>query len=343
MYMKKEILNSAWEHIEVSDECIGDLLDRIEEVPVITKKPRRKVSYLAVLTAAAVFMCGGITVAAQAGAFDWIKGFRFIEDSAVIEEENVSEIIGTMEDFKCESNVGAEFSPVGVLFDGNELYCMLKIDKLPDDIDRDKIDETMFFDHDQIKINGEYLSDIMKNGHCIYGSVSNCASADDSDNLAFQIGIGTDIGKGIIKDGDRISVMLAEASDYMELTDIANISFTLRQGNVKALDIDYSEYTCDEIPESDSDFMFNTVRITPLAIITDGDKESYENANIRDDMKVVFDDGTEVIAENNGFGGGGIEDENHKYGVIGERYFKEPIDPDKVAKVYLGDMCIFKR
>ena len=67
--MKKEILNSAWEHIEVSDECIGDLLDRIEEVPVITKKPRRKVSYLAVLTAAAVFMCGGITVAAQAGAF----------------------------------------------------------------------------------------------------------------------------------------------------------------------------------------------------------------------------------------------------------------------------------
>ena len=29
--MKKEILNSAWEHITVSDECIGDLLDRIED------------------------------------------------------------------------------------------------------------------------------------------------------------------------------------------------------------------------------------------------------------------------------------------------------------------------
>ena len=332
--MKKEIYSSAWDSITMSDECFGGILDSIEEVPVITKRPRRKVSYLAVLAAAAVFMTGGVGVAAQSGAFDWVKGF-FAEDTSVT-AENVSDIIGEMKDFRCESKVGAEFSPTGVIYDGRELYCMLKTDKLPVNMKKEHITYNC-----DITVNGKEPQEITNGAVKIHGSTDNCA-LDGEDNIALRTSFFTDRDESMIKSGDRITMKLRYDTGDENIEDhpeAADISFTLKESGYKALDIDYGSYSFDEMPVSREEFLFDSINITPLSIMTVGRYESCAGVNASDDMKIVLDDGSEVNAKWNAYGCGASENSNVTY----ERYFEKPVDPDKIVKIYLDDMCIYKK
>ena len=370
--MKKEIYSSAWDSITMSDECFGEILDSIEEVPVITKRPRKKVSYLAVLTAAAVFMCGGIGVAAQAGAFDWIKAF-FVP-GIVVNTEDFSDIIGKMEDFECKSDVGAKFSPVGVIFDGYKLYCMLRIDKMPNGMDN-----ASFLSLYHIKLGGREMIDSDGNRiPCSLGT-SLLSEADlasnfigDNDDVPDLLALDVDFRgreeKGLIKDGDRITLELyycpcifsdIPEDDQQEDVKIADVSFTLQNGRYSVLDIDYSKYTCDEIPKRQYDFLFDTMKITSLEINAEGRSMFYGDAITNDDMKVVLDDGSEVKAESTAtFTVPRIDADENKIQylpTVKERVeargtqtysrwaFTKPVDPERIVKIYLDDMCIYKK
>ena len=374
--MKKEIYSSAWDNITMSDECFGEILDSIDDVPVITKHPRKKVSYLAIVTAAVVFMCGGITVAAQAGAFDWIKAF-FAPD-AITNAEEFSDIVGKMEDFECNSDTGAEFSPVGVIFDGDELYCMLKIDKLPKDMNNNEC--VILRD---IKLNGSDPKD--SDGEYYACSLSTEWVSEDGYNntnnnitvpnmLALKANILGD--NDLIKEGDRITLELgyrpdsttavADLSDDAEDNEvkISDVSFDLKGGRYSVFNIDYSKYTCDEIPKRQYDFILDTVKITSLKISAEGKGEFYGDVMTSDDMKVILDDGSEVIAKSSdsfSWGEGTVDEAKIQYlPTVKERVeargesrdkihtssqwtFTKPIDPDRIIKIYLDDMCIYKK
>ena len=376
--MKKEIYSSAWDSVTMSDECLGEILDSIEDVPVITKRPRKKVSYLAVLTAAVVFMTGGITAAAQAGAFDWIKGF--FGSSVINNTEEFSDIVGVMKDFECRSDIGTEISPVGVIFDGDELYCMLKTDKLPEGMDSDGLVTLK-----DAWINGikpwEATPDSSDGSTMSYSwqSVDNEEGGSSSDMTAITLRASSDMGTNLIKEGDRITLELgyepkreltaadlSEDKEEDETVKIADVSFTLQNGRYSVFNIDYSKYTCDEIPKRQYDFLFDTVKITSLKMTAEGRKEFYAYAMTNDDVKVVLDDGSEVIAKSTGtcswvasFNDDAMEEARIQYlptvkervearqarnlKVHSEWSFSKPIDPDRIVKIYLDDMCIYKR
>lgn len=365
--MKKEIYNSAFDKIEMSHDCVESILDKLDTLPQPEplRRPAKKLRFTGIMVAAAVLLTGTITVAAEAGAIDWIKGF-FSDDFII--SEDIMEMSGEMLDFKCESQVGIELSPVGVISTGTDLYCMLRADKLPEGItakemcmmsihDEELIEEARNFDDGKSLDNYGWSSGLTNvyYGDNIFGAKvnSDIPIYTDGQKLKFAV-------YPLFADEDRQKEYIKEyGNEWMFYNESTVISFTLRSGRSNNLDIDYSLYECSSIPERDYKFMFNEINITPLSISTRGEGSFYANETISSPLKVIMTDGSEAKLTSFGSSSCGNADimETGNNTTLAERaglyegnyyvtsywQFDQPVNPRNISEIYLGEMKIFDK
>ncbi len=359
--MKKEIYNQAMTKLKMSDECLGEILDNIDEIPAAPQEKKvRHIKLVPLLTAAALFVCGGITVAAETGAFDWVKSFFNNEEIPAFYLENS----GKMNNFKCESDFGLELSPVSVLGEGKDICCVFEIEKVPED---------MKFEQLNINISSDTFNrywDTHKDIDGLSAGVCSVPLNDENENLigilarsdADMFATGTEITFDVypsFEDSlDRVEFKEKYGFDENESCNIAKLSFTLETKKSKEKIIDYSTYMCSDIPERNYDFMFDEISITPLAINTIGSGFFYGDEMLgSSNMTIVFDDGSKLELDRNSYGAA-----YNNYGLPWESYnttiadralmysdaiytsswvFDKPIDPDTVTEIWFGEMRIY--
>ncbi|MGN0614311.1 MAG: hypothetical protein ACI4JB_10495 [Porcipelethomonas sp.] len=343
--MKKEIYSSAMARITMKDECVGNILDSIDELPQEHETKHRKIRYIQILTAAAVFIFGSVTVTAAAGGVEWIKSF-FADDQEIT--QSIYDLAAEIENFECKSFYDIEISPVGILCDEQDFYAILHVEQLPDNLKGEFID---FIIEPEIKDTSGY----------------SWSAATDFDSEKNELIMKCTSPEKIFKEGQKLNILMGyheyseDFSKYDELLTIpkiAEVSFTLNyvESNQNTLNIDYSEYTCESIPERDYDFLFDTIRITPISMVTEGTGTFYADEMISSDIRIIFDDGTETIAGAYGSSGTSSYDfasagnnttlaeraELYKDNIVTASWlFDKPIDPDRITDIYLGSMRIY--
>lgn len=356
--MKKEIYCSVMRKLKMSDECVGEILDAIDEVTLEPKEKKvRHIKLIPLLTAAVVFVFGSITVAAKAGGFEWIK--LLTEDDNFIISEELMEMTGEMQDFKCESNCNIKLSPLGVIATEKNLYCLFNIDENPNsdkvfysfnNAENSDSDEIVYYNYfNNFKING---SDKLN-----YSGSSTIITAEDAANdkdvLAVTLNLSAD--ENIFRENDRISIKTKfKNEDDKQWAYHATAEFTLKFGNVKTLDIDYSKYMCDDIPERNYDFMFDHIVVDPLSINAYANRFYYADAMLNDGFIIVLDDGTRMDLGKCGYTASGSYAKESFNTTVAERglqdieyqqvsEFPKPINPDDVKEIYLGEMKIYEK
>lgn len=316
--MNKNLYSSAMDKVTMSDECLGEILDNIDEVQTetITKKSK-KVRYIHVIAAVAVFVFGSITVAAESGGFEWVKNFFKGEAEMT---ENVYDMVSYMANFKCESDYGLKLSPVGSISDPKNLYFILHVDEAPSDIDFDNvslfIDDYKIDDHGCITTREDYNKD-EKNIIC------KVLSTDDT-----------------FRNGEFVKFNVVNTVDETEPV-IANLSFTISdRGDYNILNVNYDEYT----PSSDYDNIFDKITVSPLSMITYGSKDVIgEGSKYNSEFKIAFKDGTESNYYPTGGHGTTDVTDNRYYYQCEVNFEDEMINPNNISEIYYNDMLIYHR
>lgn len=361
--MKKEIYNQAMTKLKMSDDCLGAILDSIDEIPVEAQEKKvRHIKFVPLLTAAVMFVFGGLTVAAETGAFDWVKSFFNNEEVPAFYLENS----GKMNDFKCESDFGLELSPVGVLGEGKDICCVFEIENLPEDME---------FEQLNIGISSDTFNrywDTHKDIDGLSGGASLAPLNDENENLIgilarsdvdmFATGteITFDVWPSFENSLDRVEFKEKYGFDENGSCNIAKISFTLETKKSKEKTIDYSTYMCGDIPERNYEFMFDEISITPLTMNTTGSRQFYGDEMLgSSEMIIVFENGKELNLDKcNSWGGSysngftssiadcntTLEERALMYGeqhITSTWVFDTPIDPDTVTEIWLGEMRIY--
>ncbi|MBQ8435481.1 MAG: hypothetical protein IJX24_05675 [Oscillospiraceae bacterium] len=361
--MKKEIYCQAMKNIKMSDECLGEILDNIDEMPEeATGKKVHHIKLVPLLAAAAVLVFGSVGVAAEAGVFDWMKNFFHDEEIPAFYIENA----GKMNNFVCESEFGIEISPVGTIGEGKEICCVFEIEKLPEDMKFESLhigiaDETFNRYHEaHPDINGVYGGASYVHLNDENENLIGILARSDADMFATGTEITFDVWPTFENSLERVAFKEKYGFEEDEMCDIAKLSFTLETKKTKEKVIDYSTYTCSDIPERDYDFLFDKIYITPLTINSTGSRSFYADEMLSSsDLIVVFEDGTELnlgINDTQGVSYSGqvhawptdnnttIEERAKTYGepnVTTSWKFDKPIDPDTITEIYLGDMRIY--
>ncbi len=343
--MKKELYYTMTEKITMSDECVGAILDAIDDVH--EEQPKKKVSHIKLIpliTAAVVFMFGSVTVAAEMGGFDWVKAF-FGEDTIL--SEDIMEMSGEMKNFKCESEVGAKLSPVGIFATSQDLYCMFKVN----DIDEEYSNTNFFFKG--ITINDKQST--------MWGvsTPSSYTREIESNVIILPIMVEADT----LHENDKISIELQSwTTEQFENYSLENdnkpttlVEFNLRLGNIKEFYIDFNEYMCDDVPKRNYDFIFENLTITPVSLSTFGHRQFYADEMLNDGFTIVFADGTKIETGKSGFSTESSSYYNYspnskladrvpaKQDITFNYSFEKPINPANVTEIYLGEMKIYEK
>lgn len=300
----------ALDKISPKDELKNEIISKCGEKPRITRSFNKR--KLAPILAAAVIGCTGITAAATAaGGADWF-GKLFEKENVVVTEES-SKLIAGVENFTCQSDKGISVTPVGVVADERTLYCVLSFDNLPNDINFKDMQVVEFYTQ---------------------GSQPETLTSYDYDYLyknEFVCRITT--GENSFKDGDNITLNLGRIVgetplDTVRSTEVdATVSFDINFGDMTALEIDCSE------TEFNYGFKAGRVRISPLNIIIEK-TNFFDTELIWKSITITLNNGTVITADCDGGGGG-----ENEYDAIWT--ISEPINPDKIASVYLGDLCLY--
>lgn len=358
--MMKEQYISAMKKITMRDECTGIILDSINDIPQEHSATKNsKVRYISILTAAAVLICSTVSVAAKSGGFDWLKYLfgQGIETTDIIEDMG-----GEISDFRCESSVGLELSPVGAIIDEQNLYCAFNIKSLPEGINTS--DLSVYFLHD--------ASD---SSPAVGAWESFVSTADDNDNI-IAVSISTHDDTEIFQNDKTITFGIFSIREFDKLYNNDNegiseqeanayrmstkLSFKVSGCKLHNLDIDYSKYTCESTPERTGDFMFDNLHITPFNILAQGHRVSYADVMHNDDITIVFEDGSKATAHSNGYStcsnsSPSFSDNNttleerldnlskYEYQHFTEWTLDKPIDPEKITDIYIGNMKIYSK
>jgi len=364
--MKKEIYCQAMDNIKMSDECLGAILDNIDEITdeTTSNKKINHIKLIPFLTAAALFFCCGITVAAETGAFDWVKSFFNEQEIPEFYLENS----GKMNNFKCESEFGLELSPVGVLGEGKDICCVFEIVNLP---------ENMKFEQLNIGISNDIFNQYYEahpENKGIFGGAECVPLNDENENLIgilarsdcdmFATGteISFDVWPSFNNPLERVEFREKYGFDENEMCNIAKLSFTIETKESKEKVIDYSTYMCKDIPKRNYEFMFDEISITPLTINATGSRMFYGDETLgTSEMVLVFEDGSKLNLEKcSGWGGGysgdgrclssidscntTLEERALMYGehhMTATWCFDKPVDHDTIAEIWFGEMRIY--
>lgn len=342
--MNKILYNTAMDKITMSDECEKRILAAAENA-VAEKKHRKSFRFIPVIAAAAVLVTGTVGVAAENGGFDWIRGFFTKEDFDM--SDDVTGMIANVENFSCESPCGIELSPVGMIADERTLYCKLNADSLPEGVNPEDLQLGEIYTDSVPKMVDLELEDLENVGSLSSNSLSSGWGVlyDDDDNSVI---IEFNADYSAILDGDNVKIRLVAIPEhkYGEETPepeiYADISFDIRFGDVKTLEINYDDYKAVEV--SDTKFFIEKMLVNPINITSYGTKLFYDGIVLgSNDLKVIMKDDTVITAK---CGGHSIscDPDNmvNTQQVICDWKFESPINPDNIAAIYIRDLCLYK-
>lgn len=316
--MNKNLYSNAMDKIEMSDECLGEILDSLDEVQEKPFKPK-KVHYIQIITAAIVLVFGTVTVAATAGNMDWVKNFFKNEETEVL--ETVYDMVSEVEDFKYESDYGINFTPIGAISDSKEVYFVLSVDNVPDDFD---------FTNAEMSLTDykEYLSENWSNilTQVDYNSDENlliCKASSNDDIFESGEYIQFDLYKWKVDDDVYSDISFGKVG--FKLSNISDSSIKT---------IDYSKYS----PSDEYNNIFDKITITPLSMNTYGKRDMYkEIPHGEKPFRIVFNNGEEM---NYSLSGSYSCDGMYQ---LENRFEDKPIDPDNITEIYFKDMLIYHK
>lgn len=318
--MNKNLYNTAMDKIEMSDECLGEILDSLDEVQTdnMVKKPK-KIRYLHLITAIAVLVFSSVTVAAETGGLDWIKQFFKNEETEVL--ETVYSMVSEVEDFEYESDYGMHFTPIGAISDSKEVYFVLSVDNVPNDFD---------FTNAEITLTDykEYLPEKWSNilTEVKYNSDENlliCKVCSNDDIFESGEYIQFDLYKWKVDDDVCSDISFGKVGFKLN-----NIS----DSGIKT--IDYSQYS----PGEDYGHMFDKITITPLSMNTYGKRDiDKELVHGEKPFRIVFNYGEEMnFALSGSYSCDGMYQ-------LEKRFEESPINPDNITDIYFKDMLIYHK
>lgn len=323
--MNKTLYNTAMDKVTMSDECLGEIIDKLDYVQEKPTKKRKKVRYFQIITAVAIAVFGSVTVAAETGGLDWVKNFFVTEEFLPSVYDMVSEI----EDFKYESDSGMRLWPLGTISDPKELCFLLSVENMPDGINFDYLN----------------ICPVVSDDYDWGGGDIETSTVYNSDEKLLICKVYNSTNEAYEKD-DFLQFELSETSysEDKEDTDLGTLSFKLCDvGSANILNIDYSEYT----PNDDYDNTFEKITITPLTMElyskkynkNDIDYDIIASLSNRDLFKIVFNNGKEMIFSPDG----SYSSIDTEYYRVDKRFEENPINPDNITDIYYKDMLIYHK
>lgn len=340
--MNKILYNTAMDKITMSDECEKRILAAAENA-VAEKKRHKSFRFIPVIAAAAVLVTGTVGVAAENGGFDWIRGFFTKEDFDM--SDDVTGLVANVENFRCESPFGIELSPVGMIADERTLYCKLNVDSLPEGVNPEDLQLGEIYTDSIPKIDEIESGDLENVGSISSDLFSSNWSTVYEDN-AVIIEYNTDYNA--ILDGDNVKIRLTVIPEHKygeETTEpeiYADISFDIRFGDVKTLEINYDDYKAVEV--SDTKFFIEKMVVNSMKISSYGTKLFYDGIVLgSNDLKLIMKDDTVITAKNVGHTMSCDPDNMvNTQQVICYWSFESPVNPDNIAAIYIKDLCLYK-
>ena len=312
--MNKTLYNTAMDKVTMSEECLGEIIDKLDYIQEKPTKKRKKVRYFQIITAVAIAIFGSITVAAETGGLDWVKNF-FVEEEFL---PSVYDMVSQIENFKYESDSGIKLYPLGTISDSKELCFLLSVENMPDGINFDHLNiyPVVSDDYDwsggDIETSTVYNSDEKLLICKVYNSTNEAYEKDDF--LQFEL-------RETSYSEDKEDTNLGLGTLSFKLCDV---------GSANILNIDYSEYT----PSDDYDNTFEKISITPLSI------EAYSKKDFEfDTFRIVFNNGKEMNIDPTG----GYSSYETKLYRVDKRFEENPINPDNITDIYYKDMLIYHK
>ena len=329
--MNKNLYNTAMNKLTMSNECeqrIKDIVSQKPQIEVTTAKKKRSFKLAPMIAAAAVLVMSTVTVAAAGGA-DWIKGFFSKEDIVITDE--IAGFTTEISNFTCESDV-LKLSPVGMIADEKTLYAMFHIDSLDEDMTIDKLCLKKAYSENYPDFSLNTVRDV---GDNVYQAGSK--TIDNENNFVIML----NSTEACFKNGDTLTAELGYSSELgfdvdADAESISKINFTITLGEIPSLVVNYDENIT--APIGDVNCALESMTINPLTVQTKGvivgniDHSGY-NPFLNSNITINMNDGAVVNATISGYGGG--------QSLHSDWFIDEPINPDNIASVYLGDLCLY--
>ena len=347
---------------EIIDKCMN------------TEEKRFKKRRFAPVIAVAAAVCIGTVGVSAAMNYDWIKSF-FEDDFAI--SEDIESLVAETSNYECYSNCGIKMSLDGVVADEQSIYCRFNIDEMPEgyDIENLYIWELASESYDVVSENDSsgaatFYGSVNDEGKYVVMYSVDTIDFSSNDNIAihlynddefFEFSNGKSNINTLYNQGcenypyDLMTVENLETYNY-------NMDYVLIKFDLHFDDVPVLEISSDQMKIQND--MFNKIKITPFKMIT----TNYTEYHIVDDVEIVMDNGERIVSGYSSFAsfdyitdeevenlpvdtdGFHVEQyqwisENVDYQFEGKQVweFKEPINPENIAEIYIGDKCIYTK
>jgi len=341
----------------------------IEKALGTEKKTFRKRRFAPVI-AVALSLCIGTLGVSAAMNYDWIKSF--FEDDFVISED-IESLVAQTSNYECWSNCGIKMSLEGVVADEQSIYCKFNIDEMPEGYNIENLFTTKFASQSFDEINsGEhsgygamYDGSINEEGKFIVSYSSDVPMFKNRDKIAIHLANFESMPK------------MVEFATIYDLPDFETYPYDLMTAeNLQTYDNDWDnvlikfDLNFDDIPslEISSEQMeiqtpqFDRIKITPFKMIS----SNHTTVKNCEPVKIVMKSGKHIVIENDDFSTVSYLTKEEKQalptdenGFHVKQYkwipddavaygkqtweFPEPINPENVAEIYIGDKCIYTK
>ncbi len=297
------------------DGLKDEIISQCAEKPRITHSfSKRKLA--PIFAAAAVLATGTVGVAAATNA-DWF-GKLFEKENVVVTEES-GKIIAGVENFTCESDKGISVTPVGVIADERTLYCVLSFDNLPSDISVDDMQIKDFYTNTIPSAKDMLPEEQPAN---VYGY--NTDYGFEQNNMICQL----TADYKAFNNGDTVTLKLGRYIEDIPDEEIdVTVSFDVAFGDMRTIEVNYDE------TEITSNFVPKTMQISPINIMIKGEI-LFSSYMPLENIEITMSDNSVITACYSG--GSGDDNEDKAIWKL-----EEPINPDNITSVYLGDLCLY--
>ncbi|MGN0612832.1 MAG: hypothetical protein ACI4JB_02950 [Porcipelethomonas sp.] len=295
---------------------------------------------------AAAFALG--TVGAAAANLDWIRSFFHKE---IFISEDVEALVADFDNYECFSNCGINMSLDGVVADEQSIYCQFTINESPEEYDLSELglnrieSESFRFTEDCRNVGSTGSGSVNDEGKFILSCSWDKAYLSQHDSIAIHIDNHEypELGKTVYDSDDDSTLyypyeLMAPENFENCNADYVLIRFDLRFNKTPAAEISNEEL------ETDDDF-FGDIKITPFKMIC----ENSSSSPLWQKAKIILKDGREVISgeEDIAFSGSSCADPENPDRIVNEGTqmweFGEPINPESVNEIYVGDQLIYKK
>lgn len=352
--MNQKLYNTAMDRLHMSGECEERILETTENITQsVSKRNKKKFRILPVLAAAAVLVTGTLTVAAESGAFDWIRGF--FKDEKFEITDDIAGLVADMENFVCESPSGIEVSPIGTIAEECTIYCMLRVDSLPKGLSVEDL-RLNGFSTDKLlaEQNIGFPLGVEIGASTSFGTSTTSLERNEKDENTLMLTFRTSYKA--FNDGDKVMIRLSTERDECNFNEFeknagnyADITFNVRFGDVGFLEKNYDEYQAIEV--STDKFFIKKLTVSPMRIAIVGLNLYNDKMEKNNSIKIVLKDGSVVRAYFTGSGNMPADirtitsyDLSSATGArlfVGEWEIEKPINPDNISTIYIRDICLY--